>query len=72
MTEKIISEINLDLVFKFNEFSQFSNELKDSKAKLIFESIFWERVFFSWIKIILKKDDYKLLNFTSEKKNIFH
>jgi len=25
MTEKIISEINLDLVFKCNEFSQFSN-----------------------------------------------
>jgi len=31
MKEKIISEINLDLVFKCNEFSQFSNKLKDSK-----------------------------------------
>ena len=56
MTEKIISEINLDLVFKCNEFSQFSNKLKDSKNKLIFESNFWEKVFLSWIKIILKKD----------------
>ena len=37
MTEKIISEINLDLVFKCNEFSQFSNKLNDSKNKLIFE-----------------------------------
>ena len=69
MTEKIISEINLDLVFKCNEFSQFSNNLKDSKNKLIFESIFWEKVFLSWIKIILKKDDYKLPNSIFEKKS---
>ena len=47
MTEKIISEINLDLVFQCNDFSQFSNNLKDTKTKLIFESIFWEKVFLS-------------------------
>jgi len=69
MTEKNISEINLDLVFKCNEFSQFSNQLKDSKNKLILESIFWEKVFLYWIKIILKKDDYKLPNFIFEKKS---
>ena len=46
MTEKIISEIYLDLVFKCNEFSQISNKLKDSKNKLIFESNFWEKVFY--------------------------
>jgi len=68
MTEKIFSEINLDLVFKCSEFYQFSNNLKDSKNKLIFESNFWEKVFLSWIKIILKKDDYKLPNFIFEKK----
>ncbi len=55
MTEKIISEINLDLVFKCDEFSQFSNKLNDSKNKLIFESIFWEKVFLSWIKNNIKK-----------------
>jgi len=55
MKEKIISEINLDLVFQCNDFSQFSNKLKDTKSKLIFESIFWERVFLSWIKTLLKK-----------------
>ena len=71
MTEKIISEIDLDLVFKCNEFSQFSNKLKDSKNKLIFESNFWEKVFLSWIKIILKKEDYKLPNFIFEKKIFF-
>jgi len=69
MTEKIYSEINLDLVFKCDEFSQFSNKLKDSKNKLIFETDFWEKVFLSWIKIILKKDDYKLPNFIFEKKS---
>ena len=69
MTEKIISEINLDLVFKCNEFSQFSNKLKDSKNKLIFESIFWEKVFLSWINIILKKKDYELPNYIFEIKS---
>ncbi len=61
MTEKIISEINLELVFKCNEFSQFSNTLKDSKNKLIFESNFWEKVFLSWIN--------KLPNCIFEKKS---
>jgi len=69
MTEKIISEINLDLVFKCNEFFQFSNKLKDSKNKLIFESNFWEKVFLSWIKIMLKEEDYKLPNCIFEKKS---
>ena len=69
MTEKIISEINLDLVFKCNEFSQFSNELKDSKNKLIFESNFWEKVFLSWMNTILKKEDYELPNYIFEKKS---
>ena len=68
MKEKIISEINLDLVFQCNDFSQFSNNLKDTETKLIFESIFWEKVFLSWI-IILKKDDYELPNFILEKKS---
>ena len=71
MTEKIISEINLDLVFKCNQFSQLSNKVKDSQNKLIFESNFWEKVFLSLIKIILKKDDFKLPNFIFEK-NLFH
>ena len=69
MTENIISEINLDLVFKCNKFYQFSNKLKDTKTHLIFESIFWEKVFLSWIKIILKKEDYKLPNFIFEKRS---
>ena len=69
MKEKIISEINLDLVFQCNDFSQFSNKLKDTKTKLIFKSIFWEKVFLSWINTILKKEDYKLPKFILEKKS---
>ena len=69
MKEKIISERNLDLVFQCNDFSQFSNKLKDIKTKLIFESIFWEKVFLSWINTILKKDDYELPKFIFQKKS---
>jgi len=64
-----MSEINLDLVFQCNDFSQFSNKLKDTKTKLIFESIFWEKVFLSWINKILKKEDYKLPKFIFKKKS---
>ena len=52
-----------------NEFAQFSNKLKDTNNKHIFEYIFWEKVFLYWIKIILKKGDYKLPNFIFEKKS---
>ena len=55
MTEEIISEINLDLVFKCNDFSQFSNKLKDSKNKLIFESVFLGESFFILDKNNIKK-----------------
>ena len=69
MKEKIISEINLDLVFQCNDFSQFSNKLKDPKTKLIFKPIFWENVFLSWINTILEKENYVLTNFMFEKKS---
>ena len=49
MKEKIISEINLDLVFQCNHFSHFSDKLNDTKTKLIFESVFWEKAFLSKI-----------------------
>ena len=71
MKEKIITEINLELVFQCNDFSQFSNKLKDTKTKLIFESTFWEKVFLSWINTILKKEDYELPNYIFEKKIFF-
>ena len=39
------------------------------KIKLLFESIFWEKVFLSWINTILKKEDYELPNYIFEKKS---
>ena len=69
MEEKIISEINLDLVFKCNDFPQFANKFNDTKSKLIFESIFWKKVFLSWIDTLLKRDDYELPKFINEKKS---
>ena len=45
MKEKIISEINLDLVFQCNDFSQFSNKLKDTKI-ILFLNLFFGRKFF--------------------------
>tara|TARA_B100000401_G_scaffold420094_1_gene345252 strand:- start:102 stop:641 length:540 start_codon:yes stop_codon:yes gene_type:complete len=69
MKETIITDINLDLIFKCNDFSHFTNKLKDTKSKLIFESIFWEKVFSSWLNTILKKDDYALPKFISKKKS---
>ena len=69
MTEKIISEINLDLVFQCNDFSEFSNNFNETKNQLIFESMFWEKVFFSWINIILQKDDYERPKFIFDKKS---
>ena len=69
MKEKIISKKNLDLVFQCNDFSQFPEIFKESKSKLIFESIFWERVFLSWINITLEKNHYKLPQFIIEKQS---
>ena len=57
------------MVFQCNDFSQFSTKLKDTKTHLIFESIFWEKVFLSWINTILKKEDYELPNYIFEKKS---
>ncbi len=69
MKEKIISKISLDLIFQCDDFSQFSNKLKDNKSKLIFESIFWEKVFLSWIDTILKKDAFELPKCIFKKKS---
>jgi len=69
MKEKIISKISLDLIFQCDDFSQFSNKLKDNKSKLIFESIFWEKVFLSWINTILKKDAFELPKYIFKKKS---
>ncbi len=69
MKEKFISEINLDLVFRCNDFPEFFKKFEDTKSQLIFDSIFWEKVFLSWINRILEKDFYKLPKSMFEKKS---
>ncbi len=69
MEEKIISEINLDLVFQCKDFSQISNKFQDTQSKLICESSFWEKVFLSWVKALIEKNDYESSKYIYKKKS---
>ena len=53
MHQKHNSELTIDLVFKCNDFSHLSDHFQNNPNKIIFESVFWEKVFLCWIKIIL-------------------
>ncbi len=69
MTEKIISEINLDLVFDCNDFCKLSEKFQNPSEKLIFESSFWEKVFLRWTNLLLEKDNLPLPKFIYNKKS---
>ena len=65
MFKKDNSELEIDLVFKCNNsLDHFQNQ----KDNLIFESSFWERVFLSWITIIINEKDPLFPEFIFEKK----
>ena len=68
MKENNFSELNIDLVFQNSNFPQLSDKFQNPNDKIIFEVSFWEKVFLSWIKIILKKKDCVLPKFIYEKK----
>ena len=68
MKENNFSDLNIDLVFKSSDFLQFSDNFHNHKDKLIFESSFWEKVFLSWIKIILGQKKSAIPKFIFEKK----
>ena len=70
MKKENFPELNLDLVFKSNQFPQLSSNFKNYKDKLIFKSSFWEKVFLCWIKSLLDKKDYSLPKYIFEK-NLF-
>ena len=53
MYQKDNSELQIDLVFECNTFSDLSDHFQNKSDNIIFESGFWEEVFFCWIKIIL-------------------
>tara|TARA_Y100000589_G_C27051177_1_gene587348 strand:+ start:213 stop:755 length:543 start_codon:yes stop_codon:yes gene_type:complete len=67
MKDKNFSELNLDLVFKSNQFPELAYNFKNYKDKLIFESSFWEKVFLCWIKSLLEKKEYSLPKYIFDK-----
>ena len=68
MKEKISSDINLDFVFKCNDFSKLSPSFQNSRETLIFESSFWHKVFLSWMKTIIENDAYARPELINQKK----
>ncbi len=68
MKDNQISQLELDLVLKISDFPKLSDNLQNARDKLILKSIFWEKVFLCWIKIILEKKNCSLPKFIFEKK----
>ena len=53
MYQKDLYDLQIDLVFKCNDFSNLSDHFLNKPDNLIFESGFWEEVLLCWIKVIL-------------------
>ena len=70
MYQKDNADLQIDLVFKCNDFSSISENFLYKPDNLIFESTFWEEVLLCWIKIILDEKDTSFPNFIFDK-NIF-
>ena len=68
MYQKDNCDLQLDLVFKCNNFSKLSDNFLNKTDNLIFESGYWEEVLLCWIKIILNEKDTSFQNFIFEKK----
>ena len=62
-------DLEIDLVFKCNDFSNLSDNFLNKPDNLIFEASFWEEVLLLWIKIILVEQDNRFPNFILEKKS---
>ena len=67
MYQKDNCDLQLDLVFKCNNFSKLSDNLLNKADNLIFESCYWEEVLLCWIEIILNEKDTSFHNFIFEK-----
>ena len=61
-------QLEIDLVFKCNNFSDLSDDFQNKKDNIIFESDFWEEVFFCWIKVIKEDKKFPLPKFIFNKK----
>ena len=69
MYQKDNCDLQVDLVFKCNNFSKLSDNFLNKTDNLIFESGFWEEVLLCWIKIILDEKDTSFPNFILDKKS---
>ena len=69
MYKKENCDLQLDLVFKFNNFSYLSDYCINKSENIISESRFWEEIFLCWIKIILDDKDTSFPHFIFEKKS---
>ena len=68
MFQKDYCDLQLDLVFKCNNFSKLSDNFLIQPDNLIFESGFWEEVFLCWIQVVLNQKNTNFPNFIFEKK----
>ena len=68
MYQKDNCDLQVELVFKCNNFSKLSGNFLNKPDNLIFKSSFWEEVLLSWIKIILDEKDTSFPNFIFDKK----
>ena len=69
MNQKDNCELKIDLVFKSNKFFDLSDKFLNQIDNIIFDSNFWEEVFFCWIKTILDDKDCSFPYFIFGKKN---
>ncbi|WP_041710542.1 rRNA maturation RNase YbeY [Prochlorococcus marinus] len=68
MYQKDNASLQIDLVFKCNDFSNLSDPFLYQPGNLIFESSFWEEVLLCWINIILSEKNTSFPNFIFDKK----
>ena len=69
MYKKENCDLQIDLVFKCNNFSNSSVYFLNKLDHIILESVFWEEVFFCWTKIILDEKDASFPNLIYDKKS---
>ena len=69
MNKKDNYDFQIDLVFKYNNFSNLSDYFQKKPDNIIFESVFWEEVLLCWIKIILDQKDAAFPDYIFYKKS---
>jgi len=68
MSQKDNIDLQLDLVFKYNKTNNLLKNFHNNPDNIIFETNFWEEVFFCWIKTIILEKDSSFPKFIFDKK----